>query len=181
MRAAARSAITIATMAALAGCGAPRVGPPAPVEVREVRLSKEPMTALAAPAAPTLAAQEQRLSGALRGTPVDVVMQRDGSLRLQAPLRYCFDSGSAELRPACAETFDRLAADARWSGKRVRVTAPTDHAASRSLLLATERASSIRERLEDRGLLDAEISLGAIAQGAISIVVSDAPQRSARN
>jgi len=161
--------------AALAGCGAPRVGPPAPVEVRHVSHAQ------GRPSAPTLATQEQRLSDLLRGKPVDVAMQRDGSLRLQAPLRYCFDTGSAELRPACAETLDRLAADARWSGKRVRVTAPTDSAASRSLLLATERASNIRERLEDHGLLDAEISLAAVAQGAVSIVVSDTPQRSARS
>ena len=99
----------------------------------------------------SLLAEQRRLAAFFRGTAVTVVVQPDGSLRVEVPLRLCFDSGRAAIKPTLATVLDRLASSQRSEATRLVVTAPTDPAA-KALLLATERAVAARDYLVDAGL-----------------------------
>lgn len=119
-----------------------------------------------------LLAEQRRLAALFRGTAVVVVAQSDGSLRVEVPLRLCFDSGSAAVKPTLATVLDRLASSQRGEATRLVVTAPTDPAA-KALLLATERAVATRDYLVDRGVDAARFSISAVARGSVvKIVVS---------
>src|SRR4051794_957094 len=128
--------------------------------------SDPPSAGRAAPAAgpatakSSLLVEQRRLAASFRGTPVTVVAQPDGSLRVEVPLRLCFDSGSSEVKPTLASVLDRLASSQRSESTRLVVSAPTDPAA-KALLLATERAVATRNYLVERGIDAARFSISA--------------------
>jgi flagellar motor protein MotB len=122
----------------------------------------------------SLLAEQRRLAALFRGTPVAVVAQPDGSLRIEVPLRLCFDSGRAEVKPTLATVLDRLASSQRSETTRLVVTAPTDPAA-KALLLATERAVAARDYMVERGVDATRFSISAVARGSVvKIVVATA-------
>jgi len=122
----------------------------------------------------SLLAEQRRLAALFRGTGVAVVAQPDGSLRVDVPLRLCFDSGRAEVKPTLASVLDRLASSQRNEATRLLVTAPTDPAA-KALLLATERAVAARDYLVERGLDATRFSISAVARGSVvKIIVATA-------
>ena len=122
----------------------------------------------------SLLAEQRRLAALFQGTAVVVVAQPDGSLRIEVPLRLCFDSGRAEVKPTLATVLDRLASSQRRETTRLLVTAPTDPAA-KALLLATERAVATRDYLVERGVDAMRFSISAVARGSVvKIVVATA-------
>ena len=159
-----RPSLSIALVLAglLAGCGST----PAP-----------PSTPGAAPSPPSakaaLAAEQRRLAELFRGTPVVFALEPDGSLRVEVPLRYCFDSVRAEVKPPLAAVLDRVAASQRRERTRLLVTAPADPGA-KGLRLATERAVSTRDYLMGRGIAGTRFSISSLAGGGVvKLVVAD--------
>ena len=68
-----------------------------------------PSTAPGAPAPKvSLAAEQRRLADLFRGTPVVFQMQSDGSLRVEVPLRYSFDTGGSTVKPGLQPGSERV-------------------------------------------------------------------------
>ena len=155
--------ITAPLIAVLAACGT-RPAPSTPVA-----------PAPAAPPAPTLGSEQRRLAALFEGTPVVFAMQRDGSLRVTVPLRYCFDPGAARVRPPLGAVLDRLAKSQLQAASTFRVTAPSD-AGARGLDLARDRALATRDYLMGQHLAATRLQVAGAAQTeGIEIVVTDAP------
>jgi len=146
----------------LAGCRtapAPAPPPPPAVKSKPVPLARTP-----------LAAEQRRLAALFLGTPVVFALQADGSLRADVPLRYCFDSGLAVVKPPLAAVLDRLAKSQHDEPTKFAVTAPAD-AGSKSLMLGTERAGSARDYMVERGIIATRFTLVAVASGGVVRVV----------
>ena len=99
---------------------------------------------------PTLAQERERLAGLFDGTPVVLAIDRDGSLRAEVPLRFCFEPSGAVVKPPLAALLDRLAASPATRGGAWSVAAPGDPT-SKDTALATQRAASVRDHLVSRG------------------------------
>jgi hypothetical protein len=99
---------------------------------------------------PTLDQERQRLAELFRGTPVVLATERDGSLRAEVPLRFCFDARRAVVKPPLAALLDRLAASPATEGAAWKVSAPGD-ADVKGYTLGMERAASTRDYLVGRG------------------------------
>lgn len=99
---------------------------------------------------PTLAQERQRLADLFDGTPVVLAIDRDGSLRAEVPLRFCFEPARAVVKPPLAALLDRLAGSRATQGGTWSVAAPGDPA-SKGTTLAAERADSVRDYLVGHG------------------------------
>ncbi len=156
--------LTAPLIAVLAACGT-RPAPPAPAA---------PAAALPAPQ-PTLGSEQRRLAALFEGTPVVFAMQRDGSLRVTVPLRYCFDHGAVRVKRPLGAVLDRLAKSQSRAASSFRVAAPSDPGAH-GLELARERALATRDYLMGHRLAATRLQVAGVAQSeGIEIVVTDAP------
>ena len=99
---------------------------------------------------PTLAQERQRLAELFDGTPVVLAIDRDGSLRAEVPLRFCFEPARAVVKPPLAALLDRLAGSRATKGGTWSVAAPGDPT-SKGTTLANERAASVRDYLVGHG------------------------------
>jgi hypothetical protein len=99
---------------------------------------------------PTLDQERQRLAELFRGTPVALATDRDGSLRAEVPLRFCFDARRAVVKPPLAALLDRLAASPATERASWKVSAPGDRGV-KGYTLGMERAASTRDYLVGRG------------------------------
>ena len=99
---------------------------------------------------PTLEQERERLAGLFDGTPVVLAIDRDGSLRAEVPLRFCFEPARAVVKPPLAALLDRLAGSPATRGGVWSVAAPGDPA-SKGSTLANERAASVRDYLVGHG------------------------------
>ena len=147
----------------LGACGTPRPSAPGPLPP--------------APAAPTpratLAAEQIRLAGLFRGTPVVFAMQQDGSLRATVPRRFGFDAGASKIMPPLAAVLDRLAKSQLQTSSRMRVSAPSDPE-TRSPTLARDRELSVRDHLTRQGSEATRLQASGVAQTEqVEIVVSE--------
>ena len=84
------------------------------------------------------------------GTPVVLALDRDGSLRAEVPLRFCFDPARAVVKPPLAALLERLARSPATRGGAWSVMAPGDPGA-KGVVLAGERAASVRDYLVGHG------------------------------
>lgn len=120
---------------------------------------------------PTLAQERQRLAELFDGTPVVLVIDRDGSLRAEVPLRFCFEPGRAVVKPPLAALLDRLAASPATRGGSWLVATPGDPT-SKDAALATQRAQSVRDHLVGRGATASKVAVGSLGwSGGPSTVV----------
>ncbi len=104
------------------------------------------VTAPSAPARPTvaapLAAEEHWLQQLFAGTPVLVGPAADGAVRVEVPLKYCFDEGGNAVKAPLAVVLDKVAASlARQRRARLALAAPTP-----------ERSTSVRAAMVARGV-----------------------------
>lgn len=99
---------------------------------------------------PTLAQERQRLAELFEGTPVVLALERDGSLRAEVPLRFCFDPARTVVKPPLAALLDRLARSPATRAGAWSVTAPGDPT-SKGFALAAERTASVRDYLVGQG------------------------------
>ena len=161
---------TIALLGVLAGCGTP----PTPAQREPAVVSPvsqvAPVTTTTTKA--SLVAEKRRLTIALQGTPAVLAVQPDNSLRVDMPLRSCFDHGRATVKPPLAMVLDRMAASQRNETTRLLVTAPPDPGAN-ALALAMQRAVTARDYLVERGLDASRFSVSAVASNpTVKIVIT---------
>lgn len=127
------------------------------------------------PAPPSLGDEQRRLTALFEGTPVVFAMQRDGSLRVTVPLRFCFDPERSRVRPPLGAVLDRLAKSQLNAASSFRVAAPSDPGA-RGLELARERALAARDYLIGQRLASSRLQVAGVAQSeGIEITVSNGP------
>lgn len=119
--------------------------------------------ATTAPSLPTLAQEHRRLAKLFDGTPVRLVLDGDGSLRAEVPLRYCFDPARAAVKPPLAALLERLAASPATRGGTWSVAAPGDPK-SKGNTLALERAESARDYLIGKGAAALRFSVSALGR-----------------
>lgn len=79
-----------------------------------------------------------------------LALERDGSLRAEVPLRFCFDPARAVVKPPLAALLDRLARSPATRAGAWSVAAPGDPA-SKGTALAAERTASVRDYLVGQG------------------------------
>lgn len=120
----------------------------------------------ATPAQLALASEQRRFEALFRGTPVVFALQDDATLRVEVPLRYCFDVGRALVKPPLAAVLDRLARSQRNEPTLLAISAPTD-AGAKGLQLGIERAMSARRRMVAQGVAQARFSIAAVAGGGV--------------
>ena len=158
------SAAVLMLVAALAGCGS-------------IKPSGSPGTTpneagVVAPA--SLESEQQRLSALFRGTPVVFEIQDDGSLRVTVPLAYSFDKGRFAVKPPLGAVLERIAKSQHRTTTRVHVAAPADPN-TKGLMLATERATSVRDYMVAHGVGATRFSVSALGSGdTVVIEVADA-------
>lgn len=120
---------------------------------------------------PTLAQEQQRLAALFDGTPVVLAMDREGSLRAEVPLRFCFDPARSVVKPPLAALLERLARSPATRGGTWSVAAPGDPG-SKGTALAGERAASVRDFLVGNGADAARVTaLDARASGLSDLLV----------
>jgi outer membrane protein OmpA-like peptidoglycan-associated protein len=123
-----------------------------------------------------LAVEKLRLAELFRGTPVLFALQPDGSMRVEVPLHFSFDTGKALVKAPLAAVLDRVAAGQLHEATKLVVTAPTDVAAKGAAALVGERCASVRDYLVAHGLSDARVAVaGATGTAVVRIVVTDVP------
>jgi hypothetical protein len=126
----------------------------------------------------TLDQERQRLAELFRGTPVVLVTDRDGSLRAEVPLRFCFDARRAVVKPPLAALLDRLAASPATDRAAWKVSAPGD-VGVKGYTLGMERAASTRDYLVGRGADAPRFAISSTdsnAKGAVvRILITAAP------
>ena len=136
--------------------------------------SPRPPTSLPAPPLappPTLVQERERLAGLFDGTPVVLAIDRDGSLRAEVPLRFCFEPARAVVKPPLAALLDRLASSPATRGGLWSITAPGDPTGKGSTL-ANERAASVRDYLVGRGADALRVTVAAGLSGHPNAVVT---------
>lgn len=143
--------------------------------------SPTPAPTTVAPARkPTLDQERQRLAELFRGTPVVLATERDGSLRAEVPLRFCFDARRSVVKPPLAALLDRLAASPATDGATWKVSAPGD-AGVNGYTLGMERAASTRDYLVGRGAAAPRFTIASTdskaKDAAVRVVITPAPAR----
>jgi outer membrane protein OmpA-like peptidoglycan-associated protein len=124
-----------------------------------------PSQAPVAPVDPPLLAEQRWLTQWFVGTPVVIAMQADGSLRIEVPLEFSFDAGSALIKPALAAVLDRVATSTRRVDGRLLIDAPADADATNAQRLSLDRATSLRQHLVVRGVGPQHINDAPPARG----------------
>lgn len=131
---------------------------------------------------PTLTQERQRLAALFEGTPVVLASDRDGSLRAEVPLRFCFDPTRAVVKPPLAALLERLARSPATRGGTWSVAAPGDPGA-KGVALAGERAASVRDYLVGHGADAARVTAldprGSGLTGSVVRVVVAVPSGAA--
>ncbi len=100
--------------------------------------------------------QRRAMEAATQGTPVEVSRTADNQLKLDIPNDISFATGSAALKPELRSVLDAFASGLKSGGQGtlVRVVGHTDSTGSDAINnpLSLERAESVRNFLEDRGI-----------------------------
>ena len=98
--------------------------------------------------------QRRAMEAATQGTPVEVTRTEDNQLKLDIPNDISFATGSAAIQPQLRGVLDTFAHGLKSGGTLVRVVGHTDSTGSDAINnpLSLERAESVRNFLEDRGI-----------------------------
>jgi len=100
--------------------------------------------------------QRRAMEAATQGTPVEVTRTEANQLKPDIPNHNPFATGSAALKPELRGVLDTFAQGLKsgGSGTLVRVVGHTDSTGSDAINnpLSRERAESVRDFLEDRGI-----------------------------
>lgn len=169
-----RVSLLLAVVVTLGGCAgvAPR---PAPADAGSSAPSAAtPPASGPAPNARTAAAEalaiEQRwLQDWFRGTPVRISQRNDGTLAVDVPREFCFDTGRSQVKPALGAVLDKVAESLRRRpGTRLTLlSAPGDTGAA-APALALQRATGVQRHLRDRGVALARLG-EPVAEGSTAV------------
>lgn len=140
----------------------PSVATPMPVAPSAEAAQQPPLPALPGASAPStttetqpgvpllppenspLATETRWLQQWFDGTPVVIAPQGDGTLLVEVPAEFCFDLGTAAVKPPLAAVLSRVRSSLeRQPTLQMRIEAPPDSAGPASL--ARERSARVRE------------------------------------
>lgn len=111
------------------------------------------------PAAAPLAAEQRWLEQLFAGTPVLVGPDDEGAVRVEVPLKYCFDEGSRAVKAPLGMVLDKVAASlARQRRARLALAAPT-----------AQRTDSVRDAMVARGVRGYRIERLPLRAGAVEL------------
>lgn len=152
---------------------APVTPPPLAAPGQPPVTGAEPAPPILPPSAP-LAAEARWLGELFAGTPVQVAGERDGSVRLQVPMKYAFD-GAAKApaatapKPPLQAVLDKLSQSLkRQPAARLQAAAPGPAAA--------ERLAAIRSHLAVKGVANWRVAqAGTPADGQVLLRLVPAP------
>ncbi|WP_144289934.1 hypothetical protein [Ideonella sp. A 288] len=156
--------------------GAAASAPTRPRAAPHAASAPPPAAAASAPApafAPVrgpLAAEHRWLWDLFAGTPVLVVGEVDGAVRVDVPVRHAFDAGGSQPRPALQAVLQRLGLSlSRHPTARLTLSAPEPGGADR------ERA--MREQMLAQGLAPHRVSAtpGTAPGDAVKLRMASAP------
>jgi hypothetical protein len=116
--------------------------------------------------------EQRRLAELFRGTPVVFAMQPDGSMRVEVPLRFCFDSGAVAVKAPLAAVLDRVARSQRDEATHMSLVAPLD-ADAKKVSLAAQRSESTRDYLIAHGISPRRVSIAPANGKNLKIVVAN--------
>jgi outer membrane protein OmpA-like peptidoglycan-associated protein len=122
------------------------------------------------PAEPPLVSEQRWLAQWFAGTPVVIGMPSDGALRVEVPLEFSFDPGSALIKPPLAAVLDRVAASARRLDAQLLLETPAEADAR----LAQDRATAMRQHLAARGVAPTRIADAPARGAAVSLLLTGA-------
>lgn len=121
--------------------------PPAPAPRSAAGTASAPSSVRPGP----LAAERRWLSELFDGTPVRVMAEADGAVRVQVPLKYAFDPGSTQPKPPLHVVLERVGQSLkRHPASRLGLAAPGPG--------GTERQRAMREQLVAMGLAAHRVS-----------------------
>jgi hypothetical protein len=126
----------------LAGCGVTPTRPPAANAPSATPESPAPRPGQPPPG--VLAAEVTWMKQLFEGTPVAVVAEDDGAMRVDIPLSYAFDDKSSSPKPPLRAVMDKVAQSlARQASAKVHVATPGPAA----------RGTAMRNYLMGRGVI----------------------------
>lgn len=174
------AAAALALLAGLTACRstAPAASTSAPSPAAAMPPPQPPVTG-AEPAPPVLppsaplAAEARWLNDLFAGTPVRVTGERDGSVRLQVPMKYAFEGAAAAAasapKPPLQAVLDRLSQSLkRQPSARLQAAAPGPASA--------ERLAAIRSHLAGKGVANWRVAqAGTPADGQVLLRLVPAP------
>lgn len=134
----------------------------------------EPAAPILPPSTP-LAAEARWLGDLFAGTPVQVVGERDGSVRLQVPMKFAFDAGAkppaaaTAPKPPLQAVLDKLSQSLkRQPAARLQAASPGPSSA--------ERLVAIRSHLAAKGVANWRVAqAGVPAEGQVVLRLVPAP------
>jgi outer membrane protein OmpA-like peptidoglycan-associated protein len=104
--------------------------------------------------------RRQAMEQATRGTSVEVSRTADNQLKLNIPNDISFDTGSAAIKPQLRAVLDPFASSLRGDpSAHISIVGHTDNTGTEAVNnpLSVERARSVRDYLETRGVAAAQI------------------------
>ncbi|MDD3352027.1 OmpA family protein [Zoogloea sp.] len=107
-------------------------------------------------------AQRQAMAQATEGTGVDVTRTADNQLKLEIPSDISFDVGKANIKAEMRPILSRFAQTLKDNpATHVRIVGHTDSTGSDAINnpLSTQRATSARDFLTDRGVAETRITI----------------------
>lgn len=154
----------LALAAGLQGC---QTSPPAtPVATTPVAEAPAPTAKPPAPGDSPLAAEAKWLTELFAGTPVQVVGERDGSVRVSVPMKYAFDAaqpggGAGGGQAAVAPKAPLLAVLDKVSQSLKRQPTAKLQAATPAGPRSAERVAAMRTQLANRGVPNWRVAAAA--------------------
>lgn len=141
-------------LALLAGCatpsGAPPTGTPAAgVPPAGTAPAPEPLRP-GQPAPTALAAEVRWMQALFDGTPVQIVAEADGAMRVDVPMVHAFDDKSAAPKPPLRAVMDKVATSmGRQASSKVQIATPGPAA----------RSAAMRSYLATRGVIALRVAV----------------------
>jgi hypothetical protein len=150
----------------LAGCGVAPKQPPAPTSTA-TPAPAEPPPRPGQPPPNVLAAEVNWMKQLFEGTPVVIVAEDDGAMRVDVPLTYAFDDKSTNPKPPLRAVMDKVAQSlARQASAKVQVATPGPAA----------RGAAMRSYLMGRGVVSLRVLVLAPPSGdAVTLRVVPGP------
>jgi len=128
----------------LAGCGVAPKQPPAPASTATPAEPPRP----GQPPPNVLAAEVNWMKQLFEGTPVAIVAEDDGAMRVDVPLSFAFDDKSTTPKPPLRAVMDKVAQSlARQASAKVQVATPGPVA----------RGAAMRSYLVGRGVVSLRV------------------------
>ena len=128
---------------------------------------------------PSLAPERRYLAERFAGTPVTIDFDDTGALVVDVPLKFAFDSGRDQVKPALKKVLDYVATSLRRvTATTFTVQAPPDANAKPDTALAERRAKAVSTYVVSRAVpVQRAAGASAATSGGVRVlIVADKPQ-----